>query len=116
MKLAIATPKQAGIEWTPFLTEFMTPAEIRLKLAGWIQTERDSGDAGDDTEFKIVTMNRTVLDQVTSEHAKNVGPITYENVLVWKEDHGRLVPLLALHDDCWLCHFSLGDVFDRGLL
>lgn len=113
MKLAVATPEQAGPEWTPFLTEFLTPAEIRLKLSALVRTERD---AGDDTEVKLVTMNRTVLDRVTSEHAKSVGPMTYEDVLVWKEDQGRLVPLLELHDDCWLCHSSLGDVFERCLL
>ncbi len=122
MKLAIATPEQATSEWTPFLTEWLTPAEIRLKFHALVLQERamqEAGEFDDDTELWIVSMNRTVLDLVTSEHAKNVGHMTYEDVFVWKEGQGvlgGLVPLLELHDDAWLGHSSLGDIFECCLL
>ena len=118
MKLAIATPVQVGPGWTPFLTEFLTPAEIRTRLSALYEREhqlQDAGTYGPDTEVRIVSMNRTVLDVVSSENAKEVEHMTYEDVLVWKEGWG-LVPLLDLRQHDWLCHFLLGDLFERERL
>lgn len=118
MKLAIATPQQVGPDWTPFLTEWLSPAEIRHKLHDLVQREETLMDAGlldDATEVRIVSMNRTVIDSVTHAEAKNVGHMTYEDVVVWKESRG-LVPLLELHSDDWLCHFRLGSLFERDLI
>ena len=107
MKIAIATPDQAGSDWTPFATDFITPVEIRRRIQELL-------DAKDTTEIRLVTMNRTVLDLVTSTEIKCPGPLTYEDIFVW--DGSKLANLLDLHSESWLIHFDLGTVFERGLL
>lgn len=59
-------------------------------------------------------MNRTVLDMVSYAEAKDLDPLTYEDVLVW--DGSKLVPLLERHESEWLCHFTLGSIFESGRL
>jgi hypothetical protein len=104
MKVAIAKPEQVGNDWTPLVTDFLLPSEIRRKISEILISEETSGGF----EFRIVTMNRTVLDLARPE-----GPsICYDDVFVWSDD--GLVPLLTLHTEDWLCHFQLGDLFDRG--
>ena len=119
MKIAVATPEEMEFVdgksphypgWVLFPTDFVRPSEIRARIAALIQQEED-----EETEFKLVTMNRTVLDQVTHHDAKSGGPMDYEDVALWSEERGMLVPLLEFHDPKWLSHFALGDVLDREL-
>lgn len=115
MKVAVATPEQAGPEWDPLITEWLTPAEIRAKvhdLLGQCPRENEGIEEG---EIRICTMNRTVLDLVTSPEIKNPGPLSFEDVVVWQEGRG-LVPLLDLHSEDFLVHSHLGTIFERGLL
>lgn len=108
MRIAIGKPTEVGGEWTPFPNDpFMHPHEIRVGLHKML----DSEEAPDAPELSIVTLNRTVLDQVGMEGTKRNPRITYENVFVWDGD--KLVPLLDIREDIWLVHFSLGDLFDR---
>ena len=117
MKLAVATAEEMGFKggvrspgWMLFHTDFVRPSEIRARIEALIRAE-DSGG----TENHLVTMNRTVLDMVTHPNSKCPGPMGYEDVLVWSVETGGLVPLLSLHEEDWLAHFSLGDVIDREL-
>jgi len=109
MRIAIATPEQAGDRWTPFLCEFVHPLEIRRRILVLLEAE-ESGQP----ENLIITLNRTVLDMVTHPNSKSVVPLGYDDIEVW--DGEKLVPLLTLHSWEWMSHFSLGDLFDRGEL
>ena len=117
MKIAIGKPSDVGASWTPLVTDFRTPQEIREDLHERLAFERrgdlsrtgsNNGiESKDDPnrESWLVTTNRTVLDLVRPE-----GAIGYEDVFVWGQ--GRLVPLLELHAADWLTHFALGDLYD----
>ena len=59
----------------------------------------------------IVTLNRTVLDMVTSADSK-LCIIPYESVYI-RKNTGEEIPLLSVMDEAYLSHFSLGDMFDR---
>lgn len=110
MKIAIARPEQAGEGWTPFPTDpFMHPHEIRVALAEMLDREDNPREM--DPEHHIVTMNRTVLDQVGMAGSKQNPRIVYDDVFLWNGE--SLVPLLYTHDEEWLVHFSLGDLFNR---
>jgi hypothetical protein len=109
MKIAIATPEQVGLDWLPFRTDFMHPFNIRAEIKRLLEVEGETRE-----EIKLVCMNRTVLDLVGWSEAKNTPLLSYEDVVVW--DGEKLVPLLDLHDEHWLAHFTLGDLFDRGHL
>ena len=113
MKLAVATPEQAGTAWTPFPTDFARPREIRSRIEALALLDRDEAHREAHGEVRIATMNRTVLDMVLSSSAKNVGPLAYEDVLVWVEARGELVPLLTLFREEYLSHFELGMLYDR---
>lgn len=111
MKVAVATCEQAGEGWQVFPTDYVRPAEIRRRLRHLAEAE----DAGG-PEVKIVTMNRTVLDQVRWVDSKNVGAITFEDVLVWDDATEKLVPLIERHSIEWLCNAKLGTIFESGQL
>lgn len=105
VRVAIATPKQAGPEWEPFLTDYVHPFAIREAVQRCV-----------DRDAHIVTMNHTVLDMVrSSEHHDNV-LIGYEDVVVWSARLQKLVPLTDIHDEAWLAAFSVGDLFEQGEL
>lgn len=93
VKIAIATPAQAGPEWTPFITEFKWPDEIRLEIRRLLGEE----DAAWDRAFADARVAGT---QVT------------DDVFVLRG--GALIPLLDLHHLDWLAHFALGDLLDRN--
>jgi hypothetical protein len=120
MQIAIASPEEMGLKegrfpgWVPFPTDFLWPREIRSRIVALLKEEEV--DESGETEFKLVTMNRTVLDLVTHQDIKNPGPMDYEDVYVWSDEKKDLVPLLELHDEDWLVHFALGDLLDRLLL
>ena len=119
MKIAVATPEQVEDGWVTYPDRlFVLPSEIRRGLREMIVAEEARLDADPEgLETRIVTMNRTVLDEVVcAGWSKNAGPgsITYEDVYLWKD--GRLVPLLDAHDEAWLSHSFLGDIFDREML
>lgn len=117
MKIAIAKPEDlaGNPEWEPFEIDFLTPTEIREQIHKMILAEEEILDSDKPAiEFQIITMNRTVIDLATSALIKNPGPLDYEDVFIWKE--GKLVPLLDWHDEEWLQHFTLGDLFDRAML
>lgn len=118
MKLAIAKPQDIRFvfgmsklyaDWLILHTAFLTPREIREVIQEFLEREEH-----EDIEFKLITMNRTVLDMVKHPESKNASSLTYEDVFIWKD--GRLVPLLDLYDEDWLSHFALGDLFDRNAL
>lgn len=122
MKLAVATPEEMGFHegvserfsgWVLFPTDFVRPSEIRARIYALILDEDD--DETDATEYKLVTMNRTVLDMVTHPEIKCPGPMDYDDVFVWSDEAEDLVPLLTLHEEDWLVHFSLGDIIDREM-
>ena len=116
MRIAIATPAQVNSlkggqpRWLSFHTEFVRPSEIRRRISLLLAEEEATEE-----ECHLVTMNRTVLDLVTASECKNVGPIIYEDVLVWSDEQDDLVPLLDIHSEEWLVHFSLGDIINREL-
>ena len=120
MQIAVASPTEMGLEegrfpgWEPFPTDFLKPSEIRSRVMDLLRQE-DADESGE-TEFKIVTMNRTILDLVTHPDIKNPGPMDYEDVFLWSDEKKDLVPLLELHNEEWLVHFHLGDLLDRMLL
>jgi hypothetical protein len=111
MKIAIATPAQAGPHWEPFHTDFLYPDEIRQRIHALVRAEELGG-----FERCLVTLNRTVLDLVTHPEIKNPGPVSYEDVVVWSPTTNALVPLLSAHAEDWLIHSSVGDLLERGLL
>lgn len=84
----------------------MYPCDIRHYLTKALDAEDEGGE-----ERIIVTLDRTVLDEVTFAEAKNECRISYEDVSVHTAD--GIVPLLEIHNEDWLCHSSLGDIFDR---
>jgi hypothetical protein len=84
----------------------MYPCDIRHYLAKALDEE----DAGGEERI-IVTLDRTVLDEVTFAEAKMPSRVNYEDVSVRTAD--GIVPLLEIHDENWLCHSSLGTTFDR---
>jgi hypothetical protein len=124
MRIAVAKPDQAGEGWLPFPAEWKTPAEIRAAVYALQAAEDHTREAWEMLspenafkaspfpEIQFCTMNRTVLDMVTSAKANYVGPVTFDEVVVWVEGRG-LVPLLDLKDEAWLSHFTLGDLYDR---
>jgi hypothetical protein len=101
VKIAIATPEQA-LGYAPLQTDFVHPFEIRRRIASLLEEERRTS-----TEYRFVTMNRTVLDLVRSD-----GSIGYEDVVVWNGT--ALAPVLDLHGEDWFSSFGLGDLFDSG--
>jgi hypothetical protein len=102
VKIAIGKPSEAGASWTPFVTDFRSPQEIRADIHHRLTLESKEDP---DRESWLVTTNRTVLDLVRHE-----GAIGYEDVFIWSQ--GRLVPLLEIHAADWLTHFALGDLYD----
>ena len=116
MLIAIGTPEQVGEGWIPFPpTITMPPWEIRQKLRHLTTADEARLNADPEApEIQIVTMNRTVLDQVLWADHKNHRYLSYGDVSVWHE--GRLVPLLDFHDAEWLVNFSLGNLYERGAL
>jgi len=108
MKILIGRPGPATEGYKPYPNSaFLYPHEIRAEIKMMLANEEDE-DWGE--EHQIVTLNRTVLDEVAfSGH-----PLSYADVSVLVE--GQIVPLLDLHHDAWLSHFALGDLFDRGKL
>jgi len=120
MQIAIASPDEMGLKyglflgWVPFPTDFLKPSEIRSRVMDLLRQE-DADESGE-TEFKIVTMNRTVLDLVTHPDIKNPGPLDYEDVFMWSDAKKDLVPLLELHNEECLVQFHLGDLLNRMLL
>jgi len=110
MRVAIATPRQVGIEWFPFpFDPFTHPNEIRETVKALIAREEQTG-----VELNVVTMNRTLLDMIRASGSKNAADLYYEDVLLW--DGEKLSPLLDHYSEDWLSHFALGDLFDRGEL
>ena len=112
MKIAIAYNYRLegqGLWRTLGNTSDCYPADIRARVEGLLEYEDMKG-----FEVHLITLNRTVLDMVTSSEAKNPGPIHYEDVFVWRG--GGLVPLLAIHSAEWMSHFSLGDLLHRNEL
>jgi len=107
MNIAVAKRSDMGPKWKTIQTEFVHPFDIRKHIHSLIQAEESSG-----IELFIVTMNRTILDMVTCPDIKSPGPISYDDVVVWND--GKLTPLLDMHDENWLSHSALGDLFDRG--
>jgi len=119
MKIAFATPEEMGFradgtsrrfpDWVLLHTDFLRPSEIRARVLALIAEEE--ADDTFDIEHKLVTMNRTVFDLVTYSEVNCPGPMDYKDVFIWKDY--RLVPLLDLHEEAWLCHFALGDIIER---
>jgi hypothetical protein len=99
MKIIIGR-KAVDEQYFPF--EGMLPQEIRDTITSYQNSELN---------VTIVTLNRTVLDMVTSADSKGC-IIPYEDVIIRKMS-GVEVPLLDIVDEAWLSHFMLGDVFDR---
>lgn len=109
MKIAIAKSKDVSAKWLSLPTDAMWPHEIRARVMTFLEEEERGAP-----EYHIVTLNRTILDLVTSAERKCPGPLSYEDVAVW--NGSQLVPLLELHDEDWLVHFCLGDLLERGEL
>lgn len=111
MRIAIATIEQAGDGWLPYpLDSFTHPDDIRETVHTILAREGRPGEP----DLRIVTMNRTLLDMVTSTEVKNAGPLYYEDVVIW--DGEKLSPLLDHYSKEWLSQFPLGDLVDRGEL
>lgn len=113
MQIAIATPEQMSAldGWTPFPTDYLHPREIRVRIL--VLTREEEDDESGETEHKLITMNRTVLDLVTYPEIKSPGPMDYEDVWVWSVEKEGLVPLLSLFSEDWMAHFALGDLLER---
>lgn len=88
----------------------MHPHEIRARMSAYLD-EDDNQPVEGIAETCIATLNRTVLDQVQHEDAKDGARITYGDVRV--ETASGLVPLLDLHDADWLAQSKLGTLFEQ---
>lgn len=55
----------------------------------------------------LYTTDRTLLDEISHNT-----PVSYEDVLVLRTD-GTTLPLLSIHPESYLSHFSLGDLYSR---
>ena len=88
----------------------MYPHEIRVALSRFLD-EDDNQPVEGIAETCIATLNRTVLDQVQHEDAKDGARVTYSDVVV--ETASGLIPLLDLHDADWLAQSKLGTLFEQ---
>jgi len=71
-------------EWKIFeVHPLEPPSEIRARVESLCSQEEEK-----DLEFiTIATMNRTVLDMVTTSNAKIVGPIILEDVFMFSDEN-----------------------------
>lgn len=125
MKIIIATPKQMGFEdddigsdkcpgYQPIFCDNSTPSEIRAAIAARIATEEYNRDNNPGAkEYRIVTINHTVLNEVQHPDAKTSYGISYDDCQILID--GKLIPLTEWKSESWLAHFSLGDVISRYL-
>ena len=121
MKIAIASPGQMRSDEHGVCTRFPptvwvidTPYVLNLypdTIRKQIQVLLDREEEGL-PEHHIFTLNRTILDMVKSVGSKDNVPLSYEDVFLFSD--GKLVPLLDIRAEDWLCHFALGDLLERG--
>lgn len=101
MKVAITHYKNVSDNWIPFPTDaFSSPNEIRKEALSLFSDEQRFED------LCIVTMNRTVIDMIGGDDF-----VDYHNTYIY--DGTKLVLLTDVYDEQYLCHFVLGDLFER---
>ncbi len=102
MKIIIGASNQG-----PFPNPSLYPDQIRALVLDILKSEK----AGK-PETSFWTLNRTVLDMVHAAESELNEGLSYEDVSVLTSSD--LVPLLSLESEDYLCHFALGDLFERN--
>lgn len=107
MKIAISRNIPKGSPWVWKSFDDRYPAEIRSYIRELLDLEGRIND-----EIFLMTLNRTVIDMIRHKYSKEFLGLSYDDVYV--DLDGELVLLTELHDQEYLSHFSLGDLFERG--